>query len=622
MTVAVADSSDIIMLDSVNSSGDSGRMARRKDSLLLKPFIAHHGGCHRSLGGRRKVVTRCGDFQSPLYDLSVLVTIWVQHLYVLLVVVLLFCTETLTSLFCNSELEAPAKPSQLTFHVRCTPLKIGIILQWLGACHVDAVVDKPSKRIEPVHDMPEYSTMTDRMNTLSFFQPMENALYPFNAPSIPSLNTRFLNTVEFDADSPLDAMDPRTFSPSSSDFSSLDEDFPAVNDIMHGSHLDFSWCGNIGSPDDNALQSDVSHGVEDVIDEDDNDNDSCNADGPVTDISHWQYATTTMDDKGTTWAQQNLNQPVLPVQTHRGNASKETCNLQGVQARARHKAFSMAIETAKCDVDAILQCIADQHGKKINVIKQLAFSQTWHHYQCAISLHDAKISWKMKQEKDKLLPGEKPKTLAEIQALVKDDNEMDNWPKETQEKMIQRVREIRGIKAQGMQISNHAAAMDYRKTVDRVEQELSNLVPRTGAMMIAIFTRVHVDDTFAPNIFASSGAEDLVRKFEQSRGSRHDIKFTKGHYKQDPGKSMIHHQETNSFDVLLPLKSPSEIRVLADLKLLRNTLIEGSCQWIHLSQPVVQEHIDEHQRCAESGETQSKKRKAHLDKGRKHGLNK
>ncbi len=46
-------------------------------------------------------------------------------------------------------------------------------------------------------------------------------------------------------------------------------------------------------------------------------------------------------------------------------------------------------------------------------------------------------------------------------------------------------------------------------------------------MAIALFTRAHVDDTFTPDIFASSGAEgfvweilrmdplDLVRKFEQ-----------------------------------------------------------------------------------------------------------
>lgn len=49
---------------------------------------------------------------------------------------------------------------------------------------------------------------------------------------------------------------------------------------------------------------------------------------------------------------------------------------------------------------------------------------------------------------------------------------MANWSKETQEKMIQRVREIWAIKSQGARVSNHAAAMDYRKTVDRVQQEV------------------------------------------------------------------------------------------------------------------------------------------------------
>lgn len=73
---------------------------------------------------------------------------------------------------------------------------------------------------------------------------------------------------------------------------------------------------------------------------------------------------------------------------------------------------------------------------------------------------------------------------------------------------------------------------------------------------------------------------------------------------------------------LLPLKTPSEIRVLADLKLLRNALIEGSCRWVHLSRPDIQNRIDEHQRRAESGEVPAKKRKERSDKGKKCGANK
>ncbi|PBK79803.1 hypothetical protein ARMGADRAFT_1092774 [Armillaria gallica] len=86
----------------------------------------------------------------------------------------------------------------------------------------------------------------------------------------------------------------------------------------------------------------------------------------------------------------------------------------------------MATEDTKHEINTILQHVANKHEKKIDVIKQLAFNQTRHHYQCAISLQDAKVSWKMKQEKDR----ERPKTLAKIQALVKDAIEMENWSKE------------------------------------------------------------------------------------------------------------------------------------------------------------------------------------------------
>ncbi|KAK0231662.1 hypothetical protein EDD85DRAFT_793326 [Armillaria nabsnona] len=534
----------------------------------------------------------------------------------------------------------------------------------------------------------ESMPLQDRTNT---FQSVDNALvHPFDASGMLPLNTSFLNTMQFDIMNGLmDPMDPRTFMPSSSesssldedfpctilpssgDFSCLDEDFPALDD-MHSTQGDFGWAFNIRSPveassDHDAQQTDTMGLSEDLTGvEDDDDDDGHNAAGIVIDTSHWDRAFPAIDEdeEGTTWAQRNSERPVVPVQSRRGNASKETRKLMALQAHARHKALIVATEGAKHEIDTILQRVANEHGKKIDVIKQLAFSQTRHRYQRAVSLQDAKVSWKMKQEKDKLLPGERPKTLAEIQALVKDDIEMENWSKETQEKMIQRVREIRAIKAQGARVSNHAAAMDYRKTIDRVEQELSNLVPRTGAMAIALFTRAHVDDTFAPDIFASSGAEgfvreilrmdplDLVRKFEQwacSRALTLEDRETMPNLRKDitsrilaslrfitkkPTASMSYSRyqtdiiERHGVELtgwparLLPLKPPLDIRVLADLKLLRNALVEGSCRWIHLSRPDVQDRINKHQRRAESSDIQTKKRKVRSDKGKKRGPNK
>ncbi|SJL17581.1 uncharacterized protein ARMOST_21133 [Armillaria ostoyae] len=263
------------------------------------------------------------------------------------------------------------------------------------------------------------------------------------------------------------------------------------------------------------------------VSEDEDEDEHCTGVTVAIDTSHWQHASLNTEGMGTIWAQRNLDHPVLPAQTRRGNASKETRKLQAMQVEERWRDLVCATNDAKREIEAILQRVADQHSKKIDVIKQMAFEQTRHCYQHDVSLHDAKISWKMKLEKDKLLPGQTPKTLAEIQTLVKEDTEMANWSKETQEQMMQRVCEIHAIKAQGARVSNHAASMDYRKTVDCIEQELSNLAPRTGAMSIALFTQAHVDDTYVPDIFASSGAEhfvwdvlrmdplDLVRKFEQ-----------------------------------------------------------------------------------------------------------
>ncbi|PBK96122.1 hypothetical protein ARMGADRAFT_924832, partial [Armillaria gallica] len=68
---------------------------------------------------------------------------------------------------------------------------------------------------------------------------------------------------------------------------------------------------------------------------------------------------------------------------------------------------------------------------------------------------------------------------------------------------------------------------------------------------------------------------------------------------------------------IAPMQSPSEIQTLADLKLLCNALVEGSCQW-----PEVQQHINKDHQCRESGEAAGQKRKTQSDKGKKCGPNK
>ncbi len=224
---------------------------------------------------------------------------------------------------------------------------------------------------------------------------------------------------------PMDPIDPHTFMPSSSesssldedfpctilpssgDFSSINEDFPALDD-MHSTQGDFSWAFNIHSPveassDHDAHQTDAMGLNEDLTGvEDDDDDNSRDGAGIAINMSHWDRAFPAIDkdEEGTTWVQQNSECPVVPAQSQRGNASKETHKLMALQVHARHKALIVATEGTKHEINTILQRVANEHGKRIDVIKQLAFSQMRHHYQRAVSLQDAKVSWKMKQEKD------------------------------------------------------------------------------------------------------------------------------------------------------------------------------------------------------------------------------
>ncbi len=224
--------------------------------------------------------------------------------------------------------------------------------------------------------------------------------------------------LSLDSDSPLDPMDPRTFL-SLTDFSSLNEDYPSAGYIQDfGSN--FEWCfqashllelqtdGDTTQIEGPALHFAIpdapesSKGHEDLHEDNDNDNghDGTIRDTFIADTSHWQHVTPATDGQGTMWAQWNLDHPVIAVQTRRGNASKETRKLQAAQAQAQYKDLANATNVAKHEINMILQRVTDQYGKKINVIKQMAFNQTRHRYQCTISIHDMKISWKMKQEKD------------------------------------------------------------------------------------------------------------------------------------------------------------------------------------------------------------------------------
>ncbi|PBK96123.1 hypothetical protein ARMGADRAFT_1077637 [Armillaria gallica] len=269
--------------------------------------------------------------------------------------------------------------------------------------------------------------------------------------TVPLMDAGTLTSLLFDWDVPLDLMDvlldsidPCMF-PAFNNFSSLDEDYPAINTIPTSD--DFTWCFRaLGDKSLDAIPQSsqlAQDGTIPDVSKDEDEDEHCTGVTVAIDTSHWQHASLNTEGMSTMWAQRHLDHPVLPVQTRRGNVSKETCRLQGMQAEERWRDLVHATNDAKHEIE----------------------------------------------EKDKLLPGQTPKTLAEIQTLVKEDMEMANWSKETQEQMMQRVHEIHAIKAQGACVSNHAASVDYWKTVNCIEQELSNLAPRTGAMSIALFTQ-------------------------------------------------------------------------------------------------------------------------------------
>ena len=122
--------------------------------------------------------------------------------------------------------------------------------------------------------------------------------------------------------------------------------------------------------------------------------------------------------------------------------------------------------------------------------------------------------------------GEKKK-MAEIRDLIKEDSTYDNLTKEQEEEMKNELMSFRNLKKKGARTTNKSSAQDYRSVCgnlnDEVSQpspsmfnlltvfQISDLSERTGAVVIAFFSRSHIEDTFEPNWIASENAMNFTQ---------------------------------------------------------------------------------------------------------------
>jgi hypothetical protein len=121
------------------------------------------------------------------------------------------------------------------------------------------------------------------------------------------------------------------------------------------------------------------------------------------------------------------------------------------------------------------------------------------------------------------------KKMAEIRELIKDDSTYENLTKEQEEEMKNEVLAFRELKKKGARITNKSSAQDYRSVCGNMNDEVSQsffstwiinlltvfqisaLSERTGAVVIAFFSRSHIEDTFEPNWIASENAINFTQ---------------------------------------------------------------------------------------------------------------
>ena len=121
--------------------------------------------------------------------------------------------------------------------------------------------------------------------------------------------------------------------------------------------------------------------------------------------------------------------------------------------------------------------------------------------------------------------GEKKK-MAEIRELIKGDTTYDNLTNEQEEEMKNELLSFREMKKKGARTTNKSSAQDYRSVCGNMNDEVSQtsssmfnfltifqisaLSERTGAVVVAFFSRAHIEDTFEPNWIASENAVNFT----------------------------------------------------------------------------------------------------------------
>ncbi|KAJ7794767.1 hypothetical protein B0H14DRAFT_2216756, partial [Mycena olivaceomarginata] len=156
-----------------------------------------------------------------------------------------------------------------------------------------------------------------------------------------------------------------------------------------------------------------------------------------------------------------------------------------------------------------VQELAEKHGMKAAEVRRRMLALSAYGARRKPSTYNAKISRIMARLNAGRGVGERY-TMPEVKRMVaKDPSMLEGFSREEKKEMIADVLAKRNAKRRGTRANNLAAAVDAKRTMDRLMTEITNLAERVGMVGFTMFSRGHIHDKTVPVVIQSWGALDF-----------------------------------------------------------------------------------------------------------------
>ncbi|KAJ6448990.1 hypothetical protein C8R45DRAFT_1114915 [Mycena sanguinolenta] len=272
------------------------------------------------------------------------------------------------------------------------------------------------------------------------------------------------------------------------------------------------------------------------------------------------------------------------------------------------------------------------------------------------NLYNAKVSAIMRDLNRDCAPGNKY-TIPQTKQLIKEDlTLLEGFTEEEEKEMLDEMVKNSKTKKKGARASKQAVVLDTKWTIGKLWEEMTSLANRTGTLGFAVFSRGDAQDRQTATAIDRHGAMkfflDVFQKTGQDITGLFEL-WAVSHNKDTPVPDSLHGLQVFVRDLVrnglriitkkpnlamnmnwenypkaivqkysvrlmnwpakVPFKRMSQQSTIGDLRVLRDTFLDGSCQWVSLNKSQQEEILKEFEDKVESGKRVEKERKRRSD---------